>query len=273
MSQPDSVGDRYVLATGDTGEQRLALLNRVYGPTTQAFLNRLPIAESSRAVDFGCGTGNVSLLIAKAVGSNGHVTGVDASQPQVELAAHNARESGLANTSFVVGSVYETGLPAHSFDLAYGRLILCHLQRPEDMIREMKRLLKPGGILACEELDIATMSSDPPTSAYLQIKDLSLRLGQVRGVDYGMGAKLFSTFGKCGLHAHVSVVQPAYAVGAEKRVWEYTFLEAAPNMIAENILDSIAVDTLKTELDIVANDPNILVFQPRFVQAWARVPA
>ncbi len=269
MSCESSVGDRYVLATGTTGAQRLALLSSVYGPSTEKLLIDAGVRPGMKVVDFACGTGNTTASLAKLVGESGSVTGLDASREQLECARARATELSLNNTEFVEANVYETQLPRASFEVAYARLILCHLQRPLDMIQEMLDVLQPGGILICEELDIRSLASDPPSDAYREVVRLSLELGRQRNVDYCIGAHLYHHFVEVGLRPNVRVVQPAFAVGEQKRVWEYTFLEAAPQIIAAGLASVRTIEELRVQLAAIASDPNILVFQTKFVQFWA----
>lgn len=272
MSAELSVGDRYVLATGGVGARRLALLNSVYGPSTERLLVDADVRPGMRVVDFGCGTGNTTVSLARMVGNNGSVVGLDASREQLELARDRVVQLGLNNTEFVEANVYETHLSRASFDVAYARLILCHLQRPLDMLGEMLAVLKPGGILICEDLDISTLATDPPSEAYREIVRLSLELGKQRGVDYCMGAHLHSLLVQTGLRPQVRVVQPAFAAGEEKRIWEYTFLEAAPQMIAGGLTSEEKIEELRQQLAHIASNDSILVFQARFVQFWATKP-
>lgn len=269
MSNQSSVGDRYVLATGEIGARRLALLNAVYGQSSRHLLTTSGVSASMRGVDFGCGTGNTTSMIASLVGPTGHVTGIDASADQLQLARQQASASGLSNTTFLEASVYNTGLPRNEFDFVYGRLILCHLQKPLDMLREMLAILKPGGLLISEDLDIRSLASDPPHDAYKEVVELSLKTAQQRGVDYGLGSKLHQLYVAVGLQPRILVFQPAFAVGEEKRVWEYTFLEAAPQMVIAGLTTQESVERLREQLAAIAADPNYLVFLTRFVQAWA----
>ena len=264
-----SVGDRYVLATGELGARRLQLLNEVYGPTTEQFLLRAGLKPGMRVADIGCGTGTVSCWLAQQVGPGGSVVGIDASPDQLQVARSRAAAAGLTNVSFKEGNAYATGLPRGAFDLAFTRLLLCHLNQPEDGVKEMTALLRSGGILACEDLDLATLASDPPTAAYDRIRALCLALGEKRCVDYTRGASLHRLFHQQQLTPITTVVQPALSVGEVKRVWEYTFLEAVPAMIEEGVTTAEEVAQLAPLLEAVALDPQTIVYHARFVQVSA----
>src|SRR5436190_1149938 len=82
----NTVGDSYVLKTGEAGARRLELLDRVYGPETRRVLSQIGIPRGGRAADIACGTGTTTAWLAKAVGPDGDVTAVDISVDQLKLA-------------------------------------------------------------------------------------------------------------------------------------------------------------------------------------------
>jgi ubiquinone/menaquinone biosynthesis C-methylase UbiE len=113
--------------------------------------------------DFGCGVGTVTSLLVDLVGVEGHVVGIDASGDQLVQARDQLNGRG-ANTSFLEASATATGLPARLFDLVYCRFLLIHLCDPERALDEMRRVLKPNGILVCEDGDLTSAGSEPPSA-------------------------------------------------------------------------------------------------------------
>src|SRR6185295_13995039 len=113
-----------------------------------------------RVADLGCGTGMVTKLFGELVGPAGHAVGVDVSGAQVAQ-ARELLPAGVSNITYVEASATNTGLPGESFDLVYCRFLLIHLPDPEKALREMYRLLKPNGIVVCEDGDLTLAGSDP----------------------------------------------------------------------------------------------------------------
>ena len=146
--------DRYVLGTGEAGADRLRILHRAYGPGTRRFLGLAGLKPGMRVADIGCGVGQVTVDLAELVGVKGHVVGVDVSRAQLAEAHRLAHQLQLANVSWVEASALSTRLPSGSFDLVYCRYLLLHLVEPEAALGEMHRLLRPGGILVCEDGDL-----------------------------------------------------------------------------------------------------------------------
>jgi ubiquinone/menaquinone biosynthesis C-methylase UbiE len=106
-----------------------------------------------RVADLGCGVGMVTNLLAELVGPTGSVVGVDVSAEQIAQ-ARESLPAGSSNVTFVEASATDTGLPRETFDLVYCRFLLLHLSEPAQALREMHDLLKPNGILVCEDGDL-----------------------------------------------------------------------------------------------------------------------
>ncbi|MFC6355510.1 methyltransferase domain-containing protein [Luethyella okanaganae] len=113
----------------------------------------IPHLEAGLTVlDVGSGPGTITVDLARRV-SPGRVVGIDASSGIVEQANGLADDNGLDNVSFVVGNVYDLGFPDDSFDIVHAHQVMQHLRRPVDAMREVLRVLKPGGILAARDCD------------------------------------------------------------------------------------------------------------------------
>ncbi len=261
----------YVLVTGDAGAARLALLHDTYGNNTESLLRELGLTAGMRAADLGCGTGTVSRWMASIVGPSGEVVGADVSADQLEVAAREAARLGLPQLRHVQASVYDTGLPRDHFDLVYCRFLLCHVGDPAAGVREMRSMLRPGGVLLCEDVDVGSVECDPPSPRYDRMRDIMLALGRFRGVDYCLGPRLHRVFREAGLaNTQVRIDQPVLSRGEPKRFWEYTFLEAAPAMLRAGLTDESELRELAAEMARVAKDESVMVAQAKKVQVWAR---
>ena len=153
----------YVLATGTAAANRLNILHELYETGTCHVLLDAGLRRGMRVADLGCGIGTVTKLIGDFVGPEGYVVGMDASEAQVAEA--RSRLSGKAtNIRFVEASALDTGWPDESFDMVYCRFLLLHLCEPEQALREMHRLLKPGGVIVCEDGDLTSAGSEPASA-------------------------------------------------------------------------------------------------------------
>jgi SAM-dependent methyltransferase len=272
-SERASVGDGYVLETGDEGSARLRLLDEVYGASSRAACASAGLGAGWRVADVGCGVGDMSCWLGERVGPDGDVIAMDVSADQLLHGRERAGRRGLGNVSFVEGSAYEPRLPAGELDLVFCRFLLCHLQRPADALAQMAALLRPGGTLVAQDMVMTSMFSDPPSRAYRRFAELSVELGAALGVDYDVGRRLFGMFRDLGLtELSVSVHQPAFATGERKRLWEYTFLEAGPGAAAAGIGTEEEAAELAAELAAISGDDSALVVQPALLAVSGVVP-
>jgi ubiquinone/menaquinone biosynthesis C-methylase UbiE len=111
----------------------------------------LPHLEGDfRVLDVGCGDGTITLGLAEKAG---HVVGVDLSDEEFGEARAYAAEHRVENLEFRVGDVYGLDFPDEHFDACLCHSMLETLDHPLDALAELKRTLKPGGVLgvACVE--------------------------------------------------------------------------------------------------------------------------
>src|SRR5262245_42781870 len=224
-----------------------------------------------RVADLGCGVGMVTALLADLVGPEGVVTGIDSSGAQLAQARERLRARG-STASFVQASATDTGLPFESFDLVYSRFLLIHLPEPEQALREMRALLKPNGILVCEDGDLTSAGSEPP-SALGAFANLWGRLGPRRGVDYTLGRRLFQMVQAAGFpRPEITFNQPVLARGENKRLLELSVAEAGPAFIDAGLITAEELERTLIEMRRLNADGTVLAVMPRMAQVWAKKP-
>jgi SAM-dependent methyltransferase len=267
----DPTVGRYALATGEAAAYRLALLHDLYKEGTRRVLLDAGLRRGMRVADLGCGVGMVTALLADLVGPEGHAVGIDASAAQ--LAQARTLWCHGNNTRFVEASATATGLPRESFDLVYCRFLLIHLPHPEQALREMRALLRPEGLLVCEDGDLTSAGSEPP-SALGAFAELFGRLGPRRGVDYTLGRRLFHLIGAAGFpEPQITFNQPVRARGETKRLLELSVAEAGPAFVEAGLITAADLDRTLRDMRRLAADETVLAVMPRMAQVWARKPA
>jgi ubiquinone/menaquinone biosynthesis C-methylase UbiE len=124
----------------------------------RAFRERLvdaaAIRDGESVLDVGCGTGTLAVAAKRVTGVSGMVAGVDASPAMIDRANQKARRAGVV-VDFKVGVAESLSFEDESFDVVFGTLMMHHLPRTirSDSLREMRRILKPGGRVLIVEFD------------------------------------------------------------------------------------------------------------------------
>ena len=112
------------------------------------------VQPGDRVLDVGCGPGYFVRMLAEAVGAKGSAIGVDAAPEMIDYATR--RSSHRANCRFEPGSAESLAFADAAFDVVVSSLMLHHL--PEEArlsaVREMRRVLRPGGTLLLAEFQM-----------------------------------------------------------------------------------------------------------------------
>jgi ubiquinone/menaquinone biosynthesis C-methylase UbiE len=126
-------------------------MHRVTEPAVRSAIRALQLPAGSRGLDAGCGVGTHTLWLAEATSPGGHVTGIDISQECLARAEETAGESGLAaRVSFQYGDMGELPFDDDAFDWVWNADTLWPVagKDPRSLVRELARVVKPGGIVA-----------------------------------------------------------------------------------------------------------------------------
>jgi SAM-dependent methyltransferase len=132
-----------------------------------------------RVLDCGCGPGSITAGLASVV-APGQVIGLDASPAQLGVARASAIE---APVDFRLGSVYELPFEDASFDAVFAHSLMTHLRDPAHALREMRRVLVPGGVVGIADDDHGTMVWEPPDPLLLEWHTLWMRIMRAHGAD------------------------------------------------------------------------------------------
>jgi ubiquinone/menaquinone biosynthesis C-methylase UbiE len=258
-----TASDVYALDTGDAGAARLRLLDQVYGASTRRMLLEAGLGKGSRVLDLACGIGAVSCWLAGEAGATGEVVAGDVNPDQIVVAKwHCAKCEHPAPIQYIETSAYATGFASESFDIVHMRLLLCHLTDPEKVLKEVFRILRPGGAMVCQELHLSSLYCFPQSESYERIVALCLEMGKRLGVNYDFGIRLPAAASGAGFRSvEVRLNQPAYLTGQEKRLWEHTFAELFPSMIRAGVASSGELQKLLDGMRAVASDQRALIAQ------------
>lgn len=260
----------YPIKGGETGRARLSVLAGVLAPTTEQLFERAGRLAGATAIDVGCGGGDVTFALARQVGPQGHVTGIDLDEEKLAHARAEAEAQGIPQISFAAGDVTKAW-PVRDAGLVYARFILTHLSNPHCMLKQAMAALKPSGMILVEDIDIAGRFSHPECAALDTAAELYMELSRRRGGDPLIGRRLSLLLEEAGFDdVGTTVVQPFSRQGEAKLVATLTFGAIADGLKAEGLASAEDIAWISGELEDFIQRPDTIVSMPRIFQAWGR---
>ncbi len=120
-------------------------------------MKRMAVQEGDHALDVCCGTADWTISLAEAVGQNGRVEGLDFSQNMLKIGDVKVKERGLDQVTLTHGNAMELPYEDHSFDYVTIGFGLRNVPDYIQVLREMYRVVKPGGMVVCLETSQPTI--------------------------------------------------------------------------------------------------------------------
>jgi ubiquinone/menaquinone biosynthesis C-methylase UbiE len=173
----------------------------VYLAKPRSFIyHKIKLKQFQNILDVGCGNGFVVKEMRKKCDRAAKITGIDISPGMIESARKTL--AGAQGVELIVGDALALPFPDGTFDLAICNLLLLWVKEPENAIREMARVTKPGGkIVAMYEPDNAGKCNYPEDKHLSQVVEFMKR----KGADPFAGRKLRMFFAKAGVDAEIGI--------------------------------------------------------------------
>jgi ubiquinone/menaquinone biosynthesis C-methylase UbiE len=185
----------------------------------------LPELTPAMAVlDVGCGPGTITAGLAERV-PDGRVTAID-SVPEIVVKA--AAECSRANLTFTTGNVYALDYPDATFDVVHAHQVLQHLTDPVAALREMRRVTRPGGLVAARDGDYGAFFWYPVSPVVEQWRDLYRRVARAAGGEPDAGRMLHAWARQAGFtDVRRSSATWTYSTEAERQWWGNSWVDRA----------------------------------------------
>lgn len=213
-----------------------------------------------RLLDVGCGPGSITLGLAEVV-APGEVVGIDLRPEVVEQSRAAAAQRGIANVRFEVGSAYDLPFPDASFDAAFAHIVLMHLREPARALAEVRRVLRPSGVVGVCDLDYGALLVYPLTPLREQYLALRSRVRQHNGGDVFLGRthrRLLLDAGFARTEAGATVNCAGTLEGTQRMVafHQAQLPSLTQTALQEGWVDQVTVDAMAAELDAWAERPD-----------------
>ena len=149
------------------------------------------LSQAARVLDVGCGPGSITLgLAARTPG--GQVVGVDLSDEVIGQARSEAARQGRANVVFEAGDAYALRFGNATFDVVHAHQLLQHLSDPPAALAELRRVCRPGGLVAARDADYGGMCWYPVVPELEEWRSLYSRVARAVGGEPDAGRRALS---------------------------------------------------------------------------------
>jgi SAM-dependent methyltransferase len=146
--QPDPDVIRKWTGSAPFWEKHRDVIRQMFAPVSQSLAEEAGVARGNSVLDVATGPGEPALSLAAIVGPRGRVCGVDPIPGMVKAAQREADRLGFGNAQFEVAFADALPYPNATFDAVVSRFGVMFFASPTDGVREMLRVLRPGGRIA-----------------------------------------------------------------------------------------------------------------------------
>jgi ubiquinone/menaquinone biosynthesis C-methylase UbiE len=268
-SQAYVFGDTYI------EQQRLVAQAESYELSAQWLLDQVGIQPGWQTIDIGCGPLGILHMLSERVGSGGVVVGLEKEQRFAKMAQNEIVQRGLKNVTVFQADAIANGLQRRSFDFAHERLVMVNISAPENFLAKMVELVRPGGIIAVEEVDNVSWVCHPPHPSWDKLLETYHAAFRACGGDLFIGRRLPELLRTAGLEnvqykVHVDVA----ALGGYRRKHLLSLLDSLREKIMT--LGLLTHDEFTKHKELLTrhlDNPNTIVIDKLLAQAWGRKPS
>jgi SAM-dependent methyltransferase len=183
------------------------------------------LSPAARVLDVGCGPGTITVDLAARV-PQGEVIGIDAAGDVLEQARQEADRQGRGNVRFETGDVYRLVFGDGTFDVVHAHQVLQHLSDPAGALAEMRRVCRPGGLVAARDADYGGMLWFPEDPELTEWRTLYQRVARELGGEPDAGRRMLSWARAAGFAAvEASASAWCYAMPGDRSWWGQLWAE------------------------------------------------
>lgn len=270
----------YVLGHSAQELERLQRQGAYLAPLTREVLRRGGVGPGMRVMDFGAGTGDVTLLVSELVGPNGQVVAVERSAEALSHARARVHALGLTNVVFVEGDeqLAQEHANPRGFDAVVGRLVLLHQKDLGGALARLSALVRPGGMVAFHEIDMnGGIWSSPELPLLKQVFGWICTTFQRGGMPGDISLQVKGELERLGFQGVTVLREGRLESGPSSGVYDWfsnvtrTLLPAMEKMKVATP-GEVGIDTLAERLREEATARQACFIPVMFMAAWARKP-
>ena len=224
-----------------------------------AFITRY-LRPGMSVLDVGCGPGTITLGLAQHVAPGG-VIGIDIQSSLIERARALAVAHEQSNVRFEVADVYALPFADRSIDAAFGHGVLMHLAEPMRALAQLRRVLRPGGVIGIRDPDFGAVLYAPMTPLLQRWLELRVRVRRHNGGDPFLGRNIRRLLLDAGF-VDVAAGASVDSAGTPDTIQRHaSFLKAqwvglARTAVAQAWMDATQVNATLAEIDAWTQRPD-----------------
>jgi SAM-dependent methyltransferase len=210
-------------------------------------------------LDVGCGGGSITIGIAGAV-APGRVVGIDFQRSEIDAAKARSAAHGVGNVEFQVVDVTSgVPFPDASFDAAFAHTVFMHLPDPVATLTELRRVLRPGGIVVVCDPDLGASLRVPTSDVMTAWASVVARVHQHHGTNGLIGRDLRRLLWEAGFvraeaHARAESYGTATATAAFAAFLQSQVPNFARTALEQGWMDRATVDAVVADIESWAAD-------------------
>lgn len=269
----------YDLIDEENESRRLELQSNIIDDTTRKIFENAGITRGMKVLDIGCGAGDDAMILAGIVGYEGKVVGIDNNRYMLETAKKHVREGKHTNITFVLGDAGSAELD-DDFDALVGRGVLMFIPHPDKVLKKLLSHLRPGGIVAFQEVDFTIRPvAFPMLPLYQQAWDWIYATLEKSGAEMQIGFKLMEIYLKAGL-PEPKMHMDAFVGGVSSPGLDWlvsTVRSFLPMTVKLGVAtaEEVDVDTLKNRIIMEGISSGSLIgvgMSNTWISAWSKKP-
>ncbi len=268
-----SKSEDYHLGTSDEELARLGFQHRVWHDVTERLWTLAGFGPGQTLLDLGAGPGFVTLELADRVGREGRVVAVEAAGKFVRFLESRLDEENCENVMVRQADVQSLPLPDESADGAFARWLLCFVEKPAEVCREVARVLRPGGVfVAWDYYNYHAVRIFPERVALQVLFRAYHRSALVNGGSYDIAQELPGMLIDSGFEIeHLEPINKVGRPGSDVWSWVTQFTEGyLPKLVETGLLSEVQAAEVRSAWIQAESEPSTFFFPPPMLGIVAR---
>ncbi len=206
------------------------------------------LRRGQRLLDIGAGPGTITADLAECV-KPGRVTALETSDDALALSRAELGSRGIA-ADFVVGDVHALDMPDDSFDVVHAHQVLQHVADPVQALREMRRVCRPGGVVAVRDSDYRAFAWHPQHAELDRWMEVYQAAARANGGEPDAGRRLKAWAREAGFEQVTATASTwCFTDAADRAYWGGMW---ADRIVTSALSDQLLADGLSTRAELEA---------------------